>query len=146
MVHIPECVVRFIRSISPSDDGQYTGHRDCEEEGGDDDNNEDDDNLVNSSFHEVEDEASPKIIEFEGCQSIRLSLHLKSTQYNTEHVRQIILESPIERWQISYHEELFTTATFLCKDEATYKTLSMFYFGKTNEGTKFTTSVMEHDN
>jgi hypothetical protein len=95
-VRIPECVVRFIRSISPSDDGQYTGHRDCEEEGGNDDNNEDDDNLVNSSFHEVEDEASPKIVDFESGQSIRLSLHFKSTQYNAEHVRQIILESPIK--------------------------------------------------
>ena len=27
-VRIPECVVRFILSISPSNDGQYTGHHD----------------------------------------------------------------------------------------------------------------------
>ena len=41
-VRIPVCVVRFIRSICPSDDGQYTGHRDAEGEGGDDDNIEED--------------------------------------------------------------------------------------------------------
>jgi hypothetical protein len=141
-VRIPECVVRFIRSISPSDDGQYTGHRDGDGDECDDNNNEDGDDLVNSSFHEIEDEASPKIVDFEGGQSIRLSLHFKSSQYNAEHVRQIVLESPIEGWQVSYHEELLTTATFLCQDESTYKTLSMFCFGKTNECTKFTSSII----
>ena len=47
-VRIPVCVVRFIRSICPSDDNQYTGHRDGEGEGGDDDNNEEEDDLVNT--------------------------------------------------------------------------------------------------
>ena len=46
-MRIPECVVRFIRSISPSDDGQYTGHRDAEGDDCDDNNNDDDDDLVN---------------------------------------------------------------------------------------------------
>jgi len=77
-VRIPECVVRFIRSISPSDDGQYTGHRDAEGDDCDDNNNDDDDDLVNSSFQEIEDEASPKIVDFEGGQRIRLSLHSRA--------------------------------------------------------------------
>ena len=76
-MRIPECVVRFICSISPSDDGQYTGHRDAEGDDCDDNNNDDDDDLVNSSFQEIEDEASPKIVDFEGGQSIRLSLNFK---------------------------------------------------------------------
>ena len=142
-MRIPECVVRFIRSISPSDDGQYTGHRDAEGDDCDDNNTDDDDDLVNSSFQEIEDEASPKIVDFEGGQRIRLSLHFKSSHYNAEQVRQIVLESPIEGWQVSYHEELLTTATFLCEDELTYKILSMFCFGKTNECTKFTSSIIE---
>ena len=122
-MHIPVCVVRFIRSICPSDEGQYTGYHDVEGEGGDDDNNVEDDDLVNTSFHEIEEEASPKVVHFEEGQTIPLSLFFKSSQYIAEHVRRIVLESPIKGWQVSYHEELFTTATYLCKDEHTYKTL-----------------------
>ena len=81
-MHIPVCVVRFIHSICPSDDNQCTGHRDDEGEGGDDDNNEEEDDLVNTSFHEIEDEASPKIVHFEEGRRIHLSLCFKSSQYS----------------------------------------------------------------
>ena len=145
-MHIPVCVVRFIHSICPSDDNQYTGHRDIEGEGGNNDNNEEEDDLVNMSFHEIEEEASPKIIHFEEGQSIHLSLYFKSSQYSAEHVRQIVLESPIEGWQVSYHEKLFTTATYLCKDERAYKTLCMFCFGKAKLCTKSTSTVINEDN
>ena len=143
---IPVCVVRFIRSICPSDDDQYIGHHDGEGEGGDNDNNEEEDVLINTSFHEIEEEASPKIVHFEEGQSIRLSLYFKSSQYSAEHVCQIVLESPIKGWQVSYHEELFTTATYLCKDEHTYKTLCMFCFGKAKDFTKFTSTSINEDN
>jgi hypothetical protein len=140
------CVVRFIHSICPSDDDQYTGHRDIEGEGGDDDNNEEEDDLVNTSFHLIEEEASPKIVNFEEGQSICLSLYFKSSQYSAEHVCQIVLESPIKGWQVSSHEELFTTATYLCKEECTYKTLCMCCFGKAKDCTKFTSTVINEDN
>jgi hypothetical protein len=90
-VRIPVCVVRFILSICPSDDDQYTGHCDIEGEGGDDNNNEEEDDLVNTSFHEIKEEASPKIVHFEEGQSIPLSLYFKSSQYSVEHVRQVRL-------------------------------------------------------
>ena len=98
---------------------------------------------MNSLFQEIEEEASPKIVDFEGGQRISLSLHFKSTQFNAEHVCQIVLDSPMEGWQVSYHEDLLTTATFICKDESSYKIMSMFCFGKTQECTKFTSSVIE---
>ena len=88
--------------------------------GGDNDNNEEDGDLVNTSFHEIEEEASHKVVHFEEGQTICLSLCFKSSQYSAEHVRRIVLESPMEGWQVSYHEELFTTATYLCKDKHTY--------------------------
>ena len=137
---IPVCVVRFIRLICPSDDGQYAEHRDAEGEGGDDDNIEEDNDAVNNSFHEIEEEASPKVVHFEEGQAIHLSMFFKTSQFSAEHVRQIVLESPIKGWQVSYQQELFTTATFLCKDEHTYKTLCMFCFGKAKDCTKFTSS------
>jgi hypothetical protein len=140
------CVVRFIRSGCPSDDDQYTGHCDGEEEGGDNDNNEEEDDLVNTSFHKIEEEASPKIVHFEEGQSICWQLYFKSSQYSAEHIRQIILESPIEGWQVSYHEELFTTAGYLYKDERTYKTLCIFCFVKAKDCTKFTSTVLNEDN
>ena len=104
-MRIPVCVVKFICSNCPSDDNQYTGHHDIEREGGNNDNNEEEDDLVNMSFHEIEEEASPKIVHFEEGQSICLSLYFKSSQYRAKHIRQIVLESPIEGWQVSYHEE-----------------------------------------
>ncbi len=137
-----QCVVRFIRSTYPSNDGQYSGHRDAEGEGGDDDSIEEENNTFNNSFHEIEEEASPKVVHFEEGQAIRLSMFFKTSQFSAEHVCQIVLESPIKRWQVSYQQELFTTATLLCKDENTYKTLSMFCFGKANDCTKFTSSVI----
>ena len=79
---IPVCVVWFIRSICRSNDGQYTGYHDSEGEGGDNDNNEEDDDLVNTSFHEIEEEASPKGVHFEEDQTICLSLFFNSSQYS----------------------------------------------------------------
>ena len=141
-MHIPVCVVRVICLICPSDDSQYTGHRDAKGEGSDDDNIEEDNHAVHNSFHEIEEEASPKVVHFEEGQTIHLSMFLKTSQFSAEHVHQIVLESPIEGWQVSYQKELFTTATFLCKDEHTYKTLCMFSFGKAKDCTKFTSSVI----
>ena len=102
--------------------------------------------MVNTSFHDIEEEASPKVVHFEEGQTIRLSLFFKSSQYSAEHVHRIVLKSPIEGWQVSNHEELFTTATYLCKDEHTYKTLCMFCFEKAKECTKFTSSVINEEN
>ena len=95
-MRIPVCVVRFIRSICPSNDGQYTGHGDAEGEGGDDDNIEEDNDAVNNSFHEIEEEASPEVVHFEEGQTIRLSMFFKTSQFSAEHVCQIVLVSPIE--------------------------------------------------
>ena len=70
-VHIPLCVVEFIRSICPSNDGRYTGHQAVE--GGDVDNDEteeddepeaEEDDTVNTSYEEFEEEASPKLANF----------------------------------------------------------------------------------
>ena len=102
--------------------------------------------MVNTSFHEIKEEASRKVVHFEEGQTICLSLFFKSSQYSAEHVRRIVLESPIEGWQVSYHKELFTTVMYLCKDEHTYKTLCMFCFGKAKECTKFTGSVINEEN
>ena len=124
-MRIPVCVVRFIRLICPSNHGQYAGHRDAEGEGSDDNNIEEDNDAVNNSFHKIEEEASPKVVHFEEDQAICLSTFFKTSQFSAEHVCQIVLESPIEGWIVPeyYQQELFTTATFLCKDENTYKTL-----------------------
>ncbi len=97
-MRIPVCVVRFICSICPSNDGQYTGHRDAEGEGGDDNNIEEDNDAVNNSFHKTEEEASPKVVHFKEGQAIHLSMLFKTSQFSAEHVRRIVLESPIEGW------------------------------------------------
>ena len=75
-----------------------------------------------------------------------MSMFFKTNEFSAEHVHQIVLESPIEGWQVSYQQELFTTATFICKDEETYKTLCMFCFQKAKDCTKFTTTVINEDN
>ena len=93
---IPVCVVRFICSICPSNDGQYAGHRNAKGEGGDDDNIEEDNDAVNNSFREIEEEASPKVVHFKEGQAICLSMFFKTSQFSAEHVCQIVLESPIE--------------------------------------------------
>ena len=129
--------------ICPSDDSQYTGHRDAEGEGGDDNNIVEDNDAVNSSFHQIEQEASPKVVHFKEGQTIHLSMFFKTSQFSAEHIHQIVLESPIKGWQVSYQQELFTTATFLCKNEHTYKTLCMFCFGKAKDCTKFRSSVIK---
>ena len=82
--------------ICPSDDNQFTGHCNGEGEGVDNDNNEEEDNLANTSFHEIEEVASPKIAHFEEGQGIHLMLYFKSSQYSAKHFCQIVLESPIE--------------------------------------------------
>ena len=94
------------------------------------------------SFHEIEEEASPKVVHFEEGQTIHLSMLFKTSQFSAEHVCQIFPESSIEGWQVSYQQELFTTATFLCKEDLNNKTLYLFCFGKARDCTKFTSSVI----
>jgi hypothetical protein len=60
-------------------------------------------------------------------------------------VSQIILESPLDEWHVSYQQDLFTTPTYLCKDEHTYKTLCMFFFGKAKECTKLMSTLINED-
>ena len=64
-VRIPLCIVEFICSICPSDDGRYTGHQTLEE--GDDVDNEEavEDDTANTSYEEIEEEASPKHVRFD---------------------------------------------------------------------------------
>ena len=56
------CVVKFIHSVCLSDYGRYTGHQTGE--GGDDADDDErvQDNTVNTSYKEIEEEASPKLV------------------------------------------------------------------------------------
>ena len=103
------------------------------------------DDAVNTSYEEIEEEASPKVVHFDEGEKICLSMYFRTSQFSAEHVHQIVLESPIDGWQVSYQQELFTTTTYLCKDEHTYKTLCMFCFGKAKECTKFMSTVINED-
>ena len=142
LVCIPLCIVKFIRSICPSDDGRYTGHQTVE--GGDDvdDDESVEDDTANTSYEKIQEEASPKHVCFDDGEKIRLSLYFRDSQFSAEYVRQFILQSPTDGWQITYQQELFTTATFLCEDEHTYKSLWMFCFSKVKECTKFSSNVI----
>ena len=144
-MRIPLCIVQFIRSICPSNDGRYTGHQAAEGGGDIDKDDAEEDDAVNTSYEEIEEEASPKVVHFYEGENICLSMYFRTSPFSAEHVCQIVLESPIDGWQVSYQQELFTTATYLCKDEHTYKTLCMFCFGKAKECTKFTSTVINED-
>ena len=67
-VHIPLCVVKFIHSICLSDYGRYTGHQTVE--GGDDaaDDETVQDDTANTLYKEIEEEASPKLVRFDGSE------------------------------------------------------------------------------
>ena len=99
-MRIPVCVVRFICSICPSDDSWYTGHQAAEGGGFDEDNAEEDDS-VNTLYEEIEEDASLKVAHFNG-EKINLSMYFRTSQFSAEHVHQIVLESPIDGWQVSY--------------------------------------------
>ncbi len=141
-VRIPLCVVEFIRSICPSNEGRYTVHQTLE--GGDDVDDEEavEDDTANTSYEEIEEEASAKHVRFDVGEKIRLSLYFKDSQFSAEYVHQFILQSPTDGWQITYQQELFTPATFLCEDGCTYKSLWMFCFSKVKECTKFSSNVI----
>ncbi len=74
-----------------------------------------------------------------------LSLYFRNSEFSAEYVHQIILQSPIDGWQITYQRELFTTATFLYEDECTYKSLLMFCFSKMKECIKLNSNVFTQD-
>lgn len=77
LVCIPLCIVKFIRSICPSDDGRYTGHQTVE--GGDDvdDDESVEDDTANTSYEKIQEEASPKHVGFDDGEKIRLSLYFR---------------------------------------------------------------------
>ena len=97
---------------------------------------------MNTSYEEIEEEAS---VCFDDGKKIHLTLHIRNSEFSAEYVRQIILQSPIDGWQITHQQELFTAATFLCEDEHTYKSLLIFCFSKVKESTKFSSNVIMQD-
>ena len=89
--------------------------------GGDiDEDDAEEDDAVNTSYEEIEEEASPKVVHYNEGEKVPLSMHFRTSQFSAEHVHQIVLESHIDGWQVSYQQELCNTATYLYKDEHTY--------------------------
>ena len=85
-VRIPLCIVEFIHSICPSNDGRYTGHQTVE--GGDDVDDDEavEDDTANTSYEEIKEEASPKHARFDDGEKIRLSLYFRNSQFSAEYV------------------------------------------------------------
>ena len=117
--------------------------------GGDavDDDKAVEDDAVNSSYEEIEDQGGSfsKACSFWWWWKICLSLHFRNSEFSADYVRQVILQSPIDGWQITYQQELFTTTTFFCENECTYKSLLMFCFSKVKKCTKFRSNVITQD-
>ena len=93
-VCIPLCVVQFICSICPSDDGRHTGHQAAEEGGDVDEDDTKEDDAVNTSYEEIEEEASPNVVHFKEGQAICLSMFFKTSQFSAEHVVGLFLNLP----------------------------------------------------
>ncbi len=78
-VVIPECIVSYISSICPSDNGKYTGYHDADicvdvsehEVGSNGVGNVFDgcDDAMNASFEKVQDEANPVYVAFDTGES-----------------------------------------------------------------------------
>ena len=76
---IPDCIISYIRSLSPSEDGTYKGH--CDGVAGAVETEEEDVKAMgsdqfdvreeNTSFEDVEDEATPKPVDFEAGESVK---------------------------------------------------------------------------
>ena len=142
------CIVKFNQSINPSKDGRYTGHQSA---GGVDTV---DDNGVGE--WRVQKWSQQRLHRCNKCfiwrdwggsisqacwfwcwQKYQLSVHFSHNHFSHEHVHQYVLGSPIDSWRVTFQQDLFTIASFLCEDEFIYKTYSMYHFSKLKECSKF---------
>ena len=92
----------------------------------------------NTSFEDVEDEAAPKPVNFEAGESVHLAVHFHNKQFDAEHIRSFVVDSPIEGWVVNFRPNSFSSATIVCKDRDTYNKLSIYCFSHLKECINFT--------
>ena len=143
---IPDCVISYIRSLGPSEDGTYKGH--CDGVAAAVKTEEEDTKAMgcdqfdvceeNTSFKDVKDEATPKPVDFEARESVQLAVHFHNKRFDAENIRSFVVDSPVEGWVVNFRPNPFSSATIVCKDRDTYNKLSIYCFSHLKECTKFT--------
>ena len=69
-------------------------------------------------------------------EKIKLSGHFNNEQLGNSHVRNFVLNSQIDGWQMTFQKNTFTTASMTCDNDTTYKIAFMYCFTKDNDNTK----------
>ena len=155
-VKIPDCVTEYIRSICPSQDGQYTGFREVGESGNATGGVDGDGSLEGvastpksskAQKRKPQDE-SPSAVESEyaaaslnsiytGGENIKFKVSFNHPQFSTDHVRKFILRAPhASSWTIEFNTQ-FTVATLICEDESMYGEAFDFCFTNAEHCTSF---------
>ena len=69
-------------------------------------------------------------------EQITLSVHFNNKHFNDAHIRNFVLDSQLDGWQVTYQMKIFTTASITCLNDKTYKMAFMYCFTKDNVFTK----------
>jgi hypothetical protein len=122
-VRIPECVVAYIQSLCPSEDGTYKGYSNTptkHQTGGiaeEEEDNEGFDNQnesMNTSYEDVEDEETQTPADFGGGEKMELAVQFHNKKLNADHIRSFVLESPIVGWNVNFRQDPFSSARQSC--------------------------------
>ena len=70
---------------------------------------------------------------------MELSVPFQNTPFGPDHIRNCVSDYPVEveGWLVTFCENPFGTATFVCNEEKTYKKMLMFCYMKLKECSKF---------
>jgi len=95
-IRIPDCIIAFIRSLIPSPDNCYTGHRGVDEDGVEDDAN-------SESFENVSlDSNSLGMIDYAHGEAIKLTISFDNNKFDLAHICNFISKLPMRGWNITF--------------------------------------------
>jgi len=122
-VHIPECIVYFIRELCPELSGTYTDHRDIDEKGDEVPNDE--------SIEGVLPEGHVGVLDFGNGKKVKVCVSFENSAY--PHIRKFINESNVSGWAVTFVGEDFTNATIICDSHSSWNEVFFYCTNKMEE-------------
>ena len=65
---------------------------------------------TNKPYEKVEEEATPTPVDFDAGEKVELAVHFHIKNYDAEHIRSFVLDSPIEGWNVNFRPNPFSSA------------------------------------
>jgi hypothetical protein len=85
---------------------------------------------MNTSYKDVEEEATPTPTDFGACETMEITVHFHNKKINADHIRCFVLESPYAGWNVNFQEDPISSATFICNNKETCDKMAMYCLTK----------------